>query len=459
MILRSVPSSWLAAEQHRLDCGPFTSGRIEARHKLSALHTEPLRNLTRGGMAGMYHVGMEKLRRVNDAQHGVPFLTSSDICLLDLSHQSFISKRQVQDNQDFLCPPGSTLITRSGTIGRLVYARPEMASMAISQDVLKVVPDSSRIPPGYLFSFLTTRFGIPLIVGGTFGSIIVHIEAENIASLPVPRLGPDVEGEAHSLVESAAASRSRASDMRAQAIGIAAAFTDWTVDDKTPDVSTVLAGALSRRMDAFHHSQKVRRARQSLIASASCQRIGAVATAVFEPNRGPRRKVDDLSFGVPFFSSSEVFALDPTADYSISRKRTPNLDSLLVSQVDLLVPRSGQIGGIIGRAVLPVANVCGNAASEHLIRIRCQTHEDACYLWAVLASEPGYWSLVGTAFGSSIPSLDCELISELSVPWISDSRRDEVVGLVQAALRLQNAAIESERRAKQLVEETIEETA
>lgn len=271
MILRSVPSSWLAAEQHRLDCGPFTSGRIEARHKLSALHTEPLRNLTRGGMAGMYHVGMEKLRRVNDAQHGVPFLTSSDICLLDLSHQSFISKRQVQDNQDFLCPPGSTLITRSGTIGRLVYARPEMASMAISQDVLKVVPDSSRIPPGYLFSFLTTRFGIPLIVGGTFGSIIVHIEAENIASLPVPRLGPDVEGEAHSLVESAAASRSRASDMRAQAIGIAAAFTDWTVDDKTPDVSTVLAGALSRRMDAFHHSQKVRRARQSLIASASCQ--------------------------------------------------------------------------------------------------------------------------------------------------------------------------------------------
>jgi type I restriction enzyme S subunit len=111
----------------------------------------------------------------------------------------------------------------------------------------------------------------------------------------------------------------------------------------------------------------------------------------------------------------------------------------------------------VGRAVLPVATIYGNAASEHLVRIRCATHEDACYLWAVLASEVGYWALVGTAFGSSIPSLDCQLIGELTVPWIGDRRRTEIVCLVQSALQLQNDAIEAEREAVRLVEQAIEE--
>ena len=180
---------------------------------------------------------------------------------------------------------------------------------------------------------------------------------------------------------------------------------------------------------------------------------------VIEPNRGARRKVDDPSFGVPFLSSSDVFALDPEGNYFISRKATPNCELLLVMGEDLLVPRSGQIGGIIGRAVLPVPTIYGNAASEHLVRIRCETHEDACYLWAVLASEPGYWALVGTAFGSSIPSLDCELISGLSVPWIHGIVRDEIVESVRSALQLQSAAIAAERAAIRLVERAIEEAA
>lgn len=165
--------------------------------------------------------------------------------------------------------------------------------------------------------------------------------------------------------------------------------------------------------------------------------------------------MDDPSFGVPFLSSSEVFALDPEGDYFISRKATPNLDSLLVSREDLLVPRSGQVGGIIGQAVLPVPTIYGTAASEHLVRIRCKTHSDACYLWAVLASEPGYWALVGTAFGSSIPSLDCDLISKLRVPWLTGTERDRIVELAQSALQLQDAAIAAERAAIALVEGAI----
>jgi len=181
--------------------------------------------------------------------------------------------------------------------------------------------------------------------------------------------------------------------------------------------------------------------------------------SVFEPNRGPRLKVDDPTLGIPFLSSSEVFRLDPVGEYSISKRRTPHLEKLLVSDRDLLLPRSGQLGGIIGRAVLPLPTYYGHAASEHLVRVRCKSKEDAFFLWSVFASEPGYLATIGTAFGSSIPSLDCELIAEMKVPWFDDARRLELSKLVAGAVEASVRAIHAERKAVRLVEDAIEKGA
>lgn len=202
MKTRAVPSSWLVEEEHRLDCGPFTSGALEARKTIEKLVCvkKPLSTITKDGLRGIYHVGQEKLQWVNGPVFGVPLLRSSDILKADLFNQPYILKEQFKKNPLFKCMEGSTLITRSGTIGRMAYARSDMAEAAISQDVLKVTPDSSQILPGYLYAFLSSRFGIPQIIGGTFGSIIVHIEAENIASLPIPRFSIEIEKKADRLV-------------------------------------------------------------------------------------------------------------------------------------------------------------------------------------------------------------------------------------------------------------------
>jgi hypothetical protein len=50
--------------------------------------------------------------------------------------------------------------------------RLDMAGLACSEDVLRVVPDVSCIPPGYLYAFLSSRFGVSLVVSGTYGAIV-----------------------------------------------------------------------------------------------------------------------------------------------------------------------------------------------------------------------------------------------------------------------------------------------
>ncbi|MCY4746837.1 hypothetical protein NYO99_17805 [Pelomonas sp. UHG3] len=447
---RIVRSGWLDEGGRRLDCNPYMSGALEARDTLKRLPvTEKLSAVT----ARIFHAGREARLWVSDADHGVLFMGSSDIRVADFSALPLIAKRQVERNPLFTLGSGWTLITRSGTIGRMAYARPDMAGMACSEHVLRVVPDVGRIPSGYLYAFLSSRYGVPLVVSGTYGAIIQHIEPEHIAELPVPRFGPVFEQEVAQLIDAAAAERVAASKHRRAALELFQAKIGWSRDSDSI-ARAPMASALLGRMDAFHYSPRVETGRASLAAHFGI-RLGDQVERVFEPNRGSRLKVTDPAFGVPFLSSSSVFELNPSAEYLVSRSLTPHLEGLLVSDCDVLIPRSGQLGGIIGRAVLPLPMNVGQAGSEHLVRVRCHSPQDAAYLWAVLASEPGYWALVGTAFGSSIPSLDSSLISDLTIPWLSDLDRQEIGALAEKAVVAQNKGNELEATAVALLEEKI----
>lgn len=459
MKAKSVPSSWLERDGRRLDCNPYMSGALEARVLLESMQArkDKLQTLTRDGLSGIFHAGRIKRVWVDSPDHGRPFLSSTDILQADLSNLPFISKKAVAENPRLPLHAGWTLITRSGTVGRMAYARPDMEDYACSEHVLRVVPDAEKIPPGYLYAFLSSKFGVPLVVGGTYGAIIQHIEPEHIADLPVPRLGKKVETTAHELIDEAAKLRDEAAAAQRDAISRVQGLVGWTGIPGT-SITEAASSALQRRMDAFHHTPRVVGAREAL-ARGGAVRVGDKVESVFEPNRGPRLKVDDPAFGVPFLSSSEVFRLDPVGEYSISKRRTPHFDKLLVSERDLLLPRSGQLGGIIGRAVLPLPTYYGHAASEHLVRVRCKSKEDAFFLWSVFASEPGYLATIGTAFGCSIPSLDCELIAEMKVPWFDDAERLELSKLMAGAVEASARAIHAERKAVRLVEDAIEKGA
>ncbi len=459
---RVVRSSWLDEGGRRLDCNPYMSGALEARDKLIRLEArkDSLKNLTAGHAGGIYNGPMFKRNYVNSPSHGVPFITSGTMLLSDLGTLPLLRRRDAESARlSYLrLHTGTTMISCSGTIGRMSYVRPDMEGMWSSQDVLKVVPNEAAIPPGYVYAFLSSKYGVPLVTSGTYGAIIQHIEPEHISSLPVPRFDNQFELRISSLIERAAILRSNASAERRRALSLLEQAIGWTTPGSRSLVNTVPASSTARRMDAFHHSSGVRAGRAAL-SSAESERLGDLVQNVYEPNRGARLKVTDSAYGVPFLSSSSVFELNPTGEYLISRLRTAHIDSLLLSACDVLLPRSGQIGGIIGHAVLPRARNVGHAGSEHLVRVRCRSDLDAAYIWAVLASEPGYLSIIGTAFGSSIPSLDANLIGELQVPWLDSRARASIALLVMDALKAQDEGTALELAAVAMVEDKISEGA
>ena len=269
---------------------------------------------------------------------------------------------------------GWTLITRSGTVGRMAFARPEMARRTGSDDFIRVVPELDAIQPGYLYAFLSSRFGLPLIVGGKYGAIVQHIEPEHIADLPVPLAPEEVQAEAHRLVTEAADLRTQASvELRAVVREIEGAAglppLDVRYDGRRPDTSLVKASGLRGRMDGLFHSRYHRSALAPLLGLPAGRRttVGELTTSVFEPARFKRVQVEDAALGVPFFGTSELMHADPVCKYLVS-KRTPGIADLMIGKKTVLVPRSGQLVGIIGHAVLPHGDVLDGAVSEHAIQ-------------------------------------------------------------------------------------------
>jgi type I restriction enzyme S subunit len=464
MKIKTIPSEWLAQGDHRLDCIPYLSGAIEARVLLDKMHVEkvPLRSVTKGGMAGIFNGPRFPRNYVDDPEHGVPFLGSTDILAADLSWLPFISKKQVAAIPELLIDEGWTLITCSGTIGRMAYARTEMKGMAGSQHFMRVVPDPDKILPGCLYAYLSSKFGVPLVVSGTYGAIIQHIEPHHIADLPVPRLGGQIENEAHDCISSAASNRGEAAQLLQQA---SRDFIDHfnlphpksNFHYPNPNTSIAQSSTLIQRMDAYYYAEwnKDARATFDLVPAEQSKPLSEVTTELYIPDIFKRQYVDDATFGYPYITGADVYMLAPTSDRYLSKK-VPNVERLVLREGMILVQDSGQLGGLIGRPVPVGRYLNGFACTNNMIRIISRTEADQGYIFAVLNSNYGIRLLTREATGSSIPHLDERRIKQIKIPWAGREVRESIGGKVMKAIELRDKACELEAEARQIIEGAIE---
>ena len=461
-----VPSVWLEQQGRRLDCGPYLSGAVEAKLLLNSLPVRraELRCLTHGHEGGIYNGPQFVRNYVSDPAFGVPFLSSSSMLhaefrYVDLLRRSDAVSRRLAYLQ---LEEGMTLISCSGTIGRMAYARPEMAGMWSSQHVLKVAPNPDLVRPGYLYAFLSGRFGVPLVVGETYGAIVQHIEPGHISDLPVPLAPEAIQDDAHRLVTEAAQMRTWASaELRAviREIEEAAGLPplDIRYASARPDTSLVKASALRGRMDGLFHSNYHLESLAPLHRLPECRRttVGEVARRVFWPPMFKRIPVDDPRYGVPFFGTSALMRSDPDASYLLSR-RTSGFDNLFIDERTVLVPASGQLNGIIGHAVLPHGDVVGGTVTHDAIRLHCPDDATAGYVFACLISEYGRRQLKVRAFGSSIPHLNEPAVAGVTVPRLDDEQVERFGHRAFAARTARHEAVFKEREARALVEHWIE---
>jgi len=464
MKTKSVLSSWLERDGRRLDCNPYMSGALEAKVLLEGLRArkERLVDLTDGYKGGIYNGPQFKRNYVDSPEHGVPFLTGGDVLSADASRLPLLSRRDASSPKlNYLrLEPGMTIISCSGSIGRMSYVRSDMAGIWSSQDVMKVVPDAEKIPPGYLYAYLSSKFGVPIVVGGTYGAIIQHIEPEHIANLPVPRLGRDIEQRAHDLVTRAATARSEADELFAKADALFIELLSlpkpkMQTEYGSPYISSSSSSQFIRRGDGYYYAPLNMDARQAFDSATTKMTVGEVAE-VFIPGIFKRQYASDPAYGVPYITGADVFQLAPTTDRYLL-KRVANNNELILRKGMVVIQEAGQLGGLIGRSVLVGDHLDGFACSNNMVRVTATNEADTGFLFAVLSSIYGVRLISRESAGSSIPHIEAGRVRALSIPWPDENVRVRIGSLVMNAQRLRDEAALAERDARALVESILEQ--
>lgn len=457
---RPVTSAWLTKEGHRLDAPPFLSGAVEARVLLDKLAVlkQPLRDVS----LNLLNPGRMSRTWVTEPEYGLPFLRSSDILAADLSRLPLISRKALGGQEKFLIREGWTLITRSGTIGRMAYARTEMDGMACSEDVLRVIPNPEIIPPGYLYAYLSSRFGKTLVGSGTYGAIIQHIEPEHIADLWIPRFGDKFEDNVHKLVVESAELISafqrgvrEATMLFFESVDIKdIAAVEWHANG--PDLG--FSGSINQKTLRVLNLNPRFLALKEKIKSGPHAKLGDIVVKG-TLRRGDRFKRVEAEEGHSYklVGQKDLFQLEPEGRW-IAKAFTPS--SVLAMPGTILSAARGTLGEneVYCRSELAWSTGLEFAYSEDILRITAEESQilPGC-LFAFMRSETAFRMLRSISSGSKLQDNHYDLLPEIPVPLPDRQAQEAIHGLVMEAYENRWRGVALENQARQLVERAIEQ--
>ena len=209
--------SWLTDGDVRIDASfHLSEGRVTRKLlENSPLGYDKLKDIT----LDIFYGGRNKRTYVENDTVGIPFMGSSDMLKPDFNSLKFISKKLTKNLNGYLLKEGWVLISRSGTVGNTAYVNKDFENKAASEHIIRVVP-KGNYKSGYLYSFLSSKFGYSLMTQGMFGAVIQHIEPDYLSSLPIPIMPKAIQQQSHNLIIEAATLRVEANKLFKEADSI-----------------------------------------------------------------------------------------------------------------------------------------------------------------------------------------------------------------------------------------------
>lgn len=404
---------------------------------------------------------------VSSIEHGIPFLSSSDILKGDLEHVKLASKKYTPEIDRMLLQKGWTLISRSGTIGNCAFANAKHAQKLASEHVIRLVPNNI-LRGGLVYAYLASKYGHSLLTQGTFGAVIQHIEPDFIGSLPIPHFPETFQEEVDDLMQEASRLREEATDELNEAEKIlkeAAKLRDLTPEDydyyglnnsgrkvscfvrKRKDIDTTT-------INAFNHSERIRNTKASITCPTVPLKEVLLGGDTFSSNSCPSIEVKP-EHGVMFINQKDIF--DNIVKGKWISKRNISLDKL-VEYGEVIVACDGTLGEneLFCRALFANEDLQGALISTHFIRMKTNEKVPSGYLYIWLNSDYGFRFIRNCQAGTKLCHPIPKMFLEIPVPVVEKETMEEIDKLVKDAYTKRYLANCNERKAISLVEQEIE---
>ena len=386
---------------------------------------------------------------VKDREHGIPFLSSSDILQADLENVKLASKKYTPNVEDMKLQKGWTLITRSGTIGNCAFANAKHAQKLASEHVIRLAPNNI-LREGYIYAYLASKQGYSLLTQGTFGAVIQHIEPAYVASLPIPVAPESFQQEVDDLIQESARLREEAADALNEAHGILKSELHSShTHNKIVPIKNIYKSH-NQRFEANYYASENRELYDTMTQQFRCTRLKDLCKRIFRPGIFKRQYVN--TDGITFLGGADILNATPSSYKQLSK--------LQVKKMPELMPKPGTIlvtcGGTIGNTVYVDTQLASCAVSQHVMRLIPNGTVPNGYLYVFLSSDIGKKIINLFAFGSVIPQVEAHHLELLPVPILENDMMEHIDTLCMRYVHCNEKAKENERQAISMVEQEID---
>lgn len=437
----------------RFDAPVHLSEGVSAKRLMQSC---PYELLTIGDVSErVWHAGRWRRVYVNNPNNGITLLGSSAILKSDLSKEKMISVKYTEDKEDKALKKGWTLISCSGTIGNCAFANAQHAEKLASQDVIRVSPNNI-LREGVNYAFLASKYGYSMLTQGTFGSVIQHIEPENVKSIPIPHFPETFQKEVDDLMQESARLREEAVDALEVAKGLIMDFCqeEYATTRLKRFVSVKIKGVCSTLNTRFDPTIYINKGVQWVKSiQKQSTRLGDLNVKMWYPGIFKRAYVEN---GLPYLKGSSVFDVNPfkTCDH-LSKARTPKLDDLWLKEGMLLITCAGACGLV--KMITKEYEDKGAIGSPDIIRlVSNDTLFTTEYIFAYLQLPPIYDYMQSLKYGSVIERFDIENIKTIPIVRPTEELSQAVTDIVKSYMAKTYRAFKCEEQAIHMVEREIE---
>lgn len=441
--------------EFRFDPSLHLSEGVKVREILSELPYEvkPLSAVT----ANIFLGNIFSRIWVKDKQHGVPYLAASDTVLANLDTGQFLAKKQAIDMPQLVLQKGWTLVTCSGTLGNTSYTNANYAGRIATHDLIRVMPDEKKLPGGYVYAFLSSKYGYFQITQSQFGGVVKHINAAQAGLIQIPILPQHIVENIDNKIKESARLREEAADALAKAVRLL--DDTFHVDVHLQKFVTAKANikevfkSLQNRLDPPAIMNSGVQSIAQIRSNFDWLPLGETGAQVRRPGIFKRIYVED---GLPYIKGSEIFNINPFMRCEhLSRSRTPFIDEMQLFEGQILVTCAGSIGQV--KMITKEYEDNKAIGSQDIIRI--ETKDDLFtkeYLFAYLQLPYVFEYMQSMKYGSVIERVEPFHIASIPVIKPTKELSQSITSIIKAYMDCMYSAFIFEDSGIKLVESEIE---
>ena len=455
------------ANSARMDASFHLSDGVSAKR---ALNKSPFSLRTIGSVSEDIFFGNRAKRiYVAKPEFGIPFLSSSDILQADLSGVKLASKKYTPGVEQMKLEEGWILISRSGTIGNTAWTNYSHAQKLASEDVIRVIPNHI-LRKGFVYAYLSSRFGHALLTQGTYGTVIQHIEPKQVAAIPIPEFPNDFQDKVDSLIVGASSLRDEAlvltenARMRLLKEANLPALTREDYNYLGPKYAGRALSTFSRSIkdlgtisfNAFNYSERVRvNIINRIKAIPHITLKDALDEKNFWSSSGVTVNEVKEGHGIMLINQSDIFDRIVKGKY-VAMKAKYKKD--LLKQGEVLIAKIGTLGEneTFCRCVYVGEELEGQLVSSAFYRLTPSVGIPSGYLYAWLSSDYGFRLLRSSHYGTKQCYPNPLFLNEYPFPVLSTESMNEIDAMIVKAHHLMHLANNKEREAISMVEKEIE---